>query len=200
MGFCHPFDVGILQPMSCLVSCLKYSNIFLLKFYVKDEREFTKKVAFCFFIVIFCLLTFTFSYFSFKPSIDTKVWTKSETQVAPSHLCSNLIFVDFSIWNYKIIEIEKTEKNCTFPKQKHRWHAVWRLLPTCEAIWSFLIGIRNYKVIEKDKKMTIVHFQKRNADYNLRLEVNNIWFDQNVITFNPKIGSSYCDHHLMMII
>ena len=131
-----------------------------------------------------CLVSF--SSFSFKTSIDTKVWTKSETQVAHSHLCSNLIFVDFSIWNYKIIEIAKTKKNCTFPKQKHRWHAVWRLLPTCEAIWSFLIGIRNYKVIEKDKKNDNCTFpkEKRRLQSSTRGQQYLIWSKRDYI--QPK--------------
>ena len=145
MGFCHPFDVGILLPMSCLVSCLKYSNIFLLKFYVKDERKLPKKMLF---LLYFVLFTFTFSSFSFKTSIDTKVWTKSETQVAHSHLCSNLIFVDFSIWNYKIIGIARRKK-LYFSKAETQ--VACSLAPPSH-LWSNLIILNWYSELQSNWK------------------------------------------------
>ena len=92
-----------------------------------------------------CLVSF--SSFSFKTSIDTKVWTKSETQVAHSHLCSNLIFVDFSIWNYKIIEIEKTKKNIS----KAETQVACSLAPPSH-LWSNLIILNWYSELQSNWK------------------------------------------------
>ena len=106
MAFCHPFDV-----VDVLSHVWNIQTFFLLKFYVKDERKFAKKLAF--FFIYYILFVYIYAFFFFFRNLhwhESVDWTKSETQVAHSHLCSNLIFVDFSIWNYKIIEIEKTKK------------------------------------------------------------------------------------------